>query len=97
VDGATRNAAEVLAFALRHGGRALLVGEPTGGADGRPVTFTLPNSRIRVAVSTSASYRPDGKRYLGNSIVPDERLPRDPLDWTGASDAQLKRALERLR
>jgi hypothetical protein len=97
VDGATRNAAEVLADALQRSGRAILVGEPTGGSDGRPVAFTLKNSRIRVAVSTMASYRPDGKLFLNNSLVPDERLPRDPRDWTGASDAQLKRALERLR
>jgi hypothetical protein len=97
VDGATRNAAEVLAFALQRAGRAILVGEPTGGSDGRPVAFTLKNSRIRVAVSTMASYRPDGKLFLNNSIVPDEQLPRDARDWTGASDAQLKRALERLR
>ncbi len=97
VDGATRNAAEVLADALQRSGRAILVGEPTGGSDGRPVAFTLKNSRIRVAVSTMASYRPDGKLFLNNSLLPAEQLPRDPRDWTGASDAQLKRALDRLR
>ncbi|MEM8885980.1 MAG: S41 family peptidase [Planctomycetota bacterium] len=97
VDGGTRNSAEVLAFALQHAGRAVVVGEASGGSDGGPVTLTLENSRLRVTLSTIASYRPDGKLYLGSSVQPSLLRPRDPVDWTGAADAQLQAALERLR
>jgi hypothetical protein len=92
IDGATRNSAEVMAAALKGSKNVTLVGEPTGGSDGRPVALTLKNSRIQVSISTMASFRADGKLFLGNSVAPDKLVHRVPTDWTGGTDTQLEAA-----
>ena len=43
-----------------------------------------------------ASFRPDGKLFMGNSVEPDTVVTRQPTDWTGQTDSQLAAALKLL-
>ena len=69
-----------------------IVGEPTGGSDGRPQLLLLKHSHIHVSISTMASFRADGKLFNGNSVEPDKHVLRAPHDWTGETDTQLDAA-----
>jgi len=96
VDGATRNDAEVLTAALQGQKNVTVVGEPTGGSDGRPEYLLLRNSRVRVSISTMVSFRPDGKLFNGRSIQPDTVVMRTPTDCIGRTDTQLAAAVQAL-
>ena len=96
VDGATRNAAEVMAYAMKGLDHVTLLGEPTGGSDGGPVLLALKHSNIHLWISTIASYRTDGRLFLGNSVALDRTVERIPTDWTGQTDSQLAAALKLL-
>ena len=96
VDGGTRNAAEVMAAAMKGLKGVTILGEPTGGSDGGPVLLELKHTKIHLWMSTMASFRPDGKLFMGNSIEPDQIVARQPTDWTGQTDSQLAAALKLL-
>ena len=71
-----------------------LVGEPTSGGSGRAAAHRLPHSKLRVQLSTMASFRPDGVLFEGNGVEPDVAVAMSPGDLVGTSDTALKRALE---
>ncbi|MBI1851545.1 MAG: hypothetical protein HYR85_14485 [Planctomycetes bacterium] len=74
-----------------------LVGTPSGGGSGRTRSIALPNSGLRVRLSTMASYRTSGRLYDGNGTDPDVRIDPAPTDWLGTTDTVLDAALTRLR
>lgn len=73
-----------------------LVGQSSGGGSGATRRFHLPNTRIRIAVSSMASFRPNGKLFDGNGVSVD--VPVMPLlnDFTFGTDTVLDRALDLL-
>lgn len=74
-----------------------LVGEATAGGSGRARRYQLPNSGIRLQLSTMASFRPDGTLFEGNGVVPDVAVKSQPTDLIGQTDTALQKALELLR
>jgi len=73
-----------------------LMGQASGGGSGATRTFQLSRSKIVVALSSMASYRPNGKTFDGNGIEVDiEALPvlADFLDDT---DSVLQQAQKQL-
>lgn len=74
-----------------------LVGEATAGGSGRARRYQLPNSGIRLQLSTMASFRPDGTLFEGHGVVPDVAVKSQPTDLIGQTDTALQKALELLR
>ena len=73
-----------------------LMGQASSGGSGATQHFRLPNSGIEVALSSMASFRPNGKLYDTNGIEVDVSLMPEPSDFTGVSDSVLDQALNRL-
>ncbi|HEX5051894.1 MAG TPA: S41 family peptidase [Planctomycetota bacterium] len=97
IDRGCFSATDVFAAALGALPQVTLVGEATSGGSGRATRHVLPKSRIRLQLSTMASFRPDGVLFEGNGVVPDVAVAVEPGDLIGASDTALQRALEMLR
>ena len=74
-----------------------LVGTASGGGSGRTRAYGLAASGLRVRLSSMASFRPNGKLYDGNGVLPDLEVQPARGDWIGKGDAQLDRALELLK
>lgn len=72
----------------------VLIGQPSSGASGATQQFTLQNSGIRIALSSMASFRPNGKLFDGNGIEVDIPIKPAPRDFLGRSDVVLDRAKE---
>lgn len=73
-----------------------LIGQPSSGGSGAIQNFDLPQSGIRIALSSMASFRPNGMLYDGNGIDVDIRISPAPNDFLGKTDAVLKRAIARI-
>jgi hypothetical protein len=74
VDGWTAAGAEVVAAALRHHGRARLVGEKTHGAGIVKVRFDLSHG-AGLVVPIAKIHAPDGAELHGTGLVPDVLAP----------------------
>lgn len=75
----------------------VLIGQPSSGASGATQKFTLLNSGIEIALSSMASFRPNGKLFDGNGVEVDIRVEAAPSDFLGHSDVVLDRAIEWIR
>ncbi len=71
-----------------------LVGLPSAGGSGATKRFELPYSGIRIALSSMASYRPDGRLYDGHGIEVDIRVAPVISDYLGESDTALDKAID---
>ncbi|MFQ5844717.1 MAG: S41 family peptidase [Planctomycetota bacterium] len=74
-----------------------LMGTPSSGGSGRSRSYGLENSRIKVRLSTMASFRADGRAIDGNGIQPDVIVEPVATDLIGRTDTVLEAALSRLR
>jgi carboxyl-terminal processing protease len=108
VDYGSASAAEIVAAALRDGGRAVLLGEQTYGTGTVLNTFGLPDgSAIRLGVLEWLT--PTGEHIFRVGVAPDEVVERRPggaalepgdlvgmtaADLGASGDEQLRRALE---
>lgn len=63
----------------------------------RSRSFLLPNSSIRIVLSTMASFQPNGRTYDGAGIVPDVLVPRTIASLAAGVDTQMLEALRYLR
>jgi hypothetical protein len=97
IDRGCFSATDVFAAALGALPSVTLVGEPTSGGSGRARGHRLPNSQVRLQLSTMASFRPDGVLFEGNGVVPDVVVATRPGDLIGTSDTALAKAIELLR
>lgn len=97
IDRGCFSATDVFAAALGALPNVRLVGEPTSGGSGRAKGYRLPQSGLRLQLSTMASFRPDGVLFEGNGVAPDVVVATLPGDLIGATDTVLQRALELLR
>lgn len=71
-----------------------IIGQPSSGGSGATKQFRLPNSGIEVALSSMASFRPNGKLYDGRGIDVDIMQMPEPADFLGKSDAVLDKAVD---
>jgi C-terminal processing protease CtpA/Prc len=69
------------------------MGTASGGGSGRSREFDLPNSRLRIVLSTMVSFRPDGQLYDGIGIGPDIVVPRTIDGLADGRDTQMAEAL----
>jgi hypothetical protein len=97
MDGGCFSATDVFLSALQGRPRITLLGTPSGGGSGWPQRVRLPDSRLSVFMSSSASFRADGTLFEGRGVVPDVIVETVPSDLIGKTDTQLEAALELLR
>ena len=96
INSETASAAEGFAWMMKGLKSVTLVGEPTAGAllGGEP--FALPGG-WRLTVPTHASWGPDGKRYVDQSVRPDVETKWTRADLCEQRDPDMARALEILK
>jgi hypothetical protein len=70
-----------------------LMGLPSGGGSGCRQRYRLRNSRIRMHLSSMASFLSNGKLYDGNGIQPDIIIEPTPTDFIGKTDTVLNAAI----
>lgn len=73
-----------------------LIGKPSGGGSGCYQEYRLWNSRIKVHLSSMASFQPNGKLYDGNGIQPDIVVEPVPTDFIGQTDYALETAIRHI-
>ena len=71
-----------------------LMGQASGGGSGATKRLRLPNSGIEIALSSMASFRPNGKLYDTNGVEVAVTLIPEPSDFVSASDSVLEKALK---
>jgi len=87
------SATDVFAEVFKAIGRGRIVGEPTGGGTGDPLSFMLPGGgAARVATSGEG---PDG--IVGVGVVPDVLVKRTAGDYIAGRDAALAAGIAELR
>lgn len=92
----TFSAAEDFAVSFDVMDRGPLVGEPTGGSTGQPLSFALPGGGS-ARVCTKRDTYPDGRDWIGVGIQPDVLVRPTVEDVRGGRDTVLERALEWVR
>jgi len=97
IDRGCFSATDVFAAAMQAIPNVTLVGEATAGGSGRARGYRLPNSGVRLQLSTMASFRPDGVLFEGNGVAPDVAVVTQPTDLIGETDTALQKALDLLR
>jgi carboxyl-terminal processing protease len=93
---ATYSAAEDFLVAWKNSGRGKIVGEPTGGSTGQPLSFQLPGGG-NARVCTKRDTFPDGAEWVGKGIAPDILARPTMADIRASRDAALERALQFLK
>jgi C-terminal processing protease CtpA/Prc len=92
----TFSAAEDFAMEFDFIKRGILVGEPTGGSTGQPVSFALPGGG-RARVCAKRDTYPNGKKFVGIGILPSVKASAKISDFTGGTDSVLETALRQLK
>jgi C-terminal processing protease CtpA/Prc len=70
-----------------------IVGEPSGGGSGATRQFQLPKTGLVIALSSMASFRPNGKLFDGHGIEVDIAVKPPVEDYTTDSDSVLARGI----
>jgi hypothetical protein len=74
-----------------------VIGEPSAGGSGATRTFRLPNTGVRIALASMASFRPNGMLFDGNGIEVDISLRPTLEDFVSSTDSVLNRAVDVIR
>ena len=90
--GMTFSAAEDFCVAFDAMKRGKLMGEPTGGSTGQPLSFALPGG-IMARVCTKRDMYPDGTEWVGKGIQPDMPVSPTVADVQAGRDTVLEAAL----
>ena len=96
IGGATFSAAEDFCSAYVGLKRGALVGEPTGGSTGQPLSFALPGG-IMARVCTKRDAYPDGTEWNGQGIQPTLLVRPTVAALAAGEDPVLAAALRQLR
>lgn len=88
----TFSAAEDWAGYWRSAKLGPIVGTPTGGSTGQPLSFNLPGGGS-ARVCTKQDLLPDGTKFVGVGIKPDIVVPWTVADVRAGRDPQLERAV----
>jgi C-terminal processing protease CtpA/Prc len=92
----TFSAAEDFAVAFDGMKRGVLVGEPTGGSTGQPMSFSLPGGGTARICSKRDTY-PDGREFVGVGVQPQVLVRPSVQDLRQGRDAVLEAALKELK
>ena len=90
------SACDIFLGAFKGLNNVTLMGQPSGGGSGCYQVYRLDNSKIRIHLSSMASFQPNGKLYDGNGIRPDIIVEPVPTDFIGETDIVLDTAIKRL-
>jgi C-terminal processing protease CtpA/Prc len=93
MDEGSFSATDIFLGAMSFAPNVTLMGTASGGGSGRSREFDLPNSRLRIVLSTMVSFRPDGQLYDGIGIGPDIVVPRTIDGLADGRDTQMAEAL----
>ncbi len=93
VDEGCFSASDIFAAGIRLGDNVKLLGNTTGGGSGGSQKRILPNSNIKVKLSSMFSYQPDGATYDSHGVVPDFQINYTLDDRLGKTDSQLEKAI----
>lgn len=88
VDAPTFSAAEDFAATFKMMKRGAMVGMPTGGSTGQPLSFALPGGG-EARVCAKRDVYADGTTFVGRGIVPDHVVPTSIADIRAGRDAAL--------
>lgn len=75
--------------------RGKIIGGPTAGSSGTPLSFALPGGGSAQVVTTRGMY-PDGKELIGFGVQPDIKVSPMVEDFRTGRDRILERAIEYL-
>jgi carboxyl-terminal processing protease len=92
VDRATYSAAEDFAMPFKDNGRAILMGEPTGGSTGQPYYHSFENG-MAFAIGTKRAHLPSGGGFEGVGLAPDICVLPSREDLYGGRDTVLQAAI----
>jgi len=92
---ATFSAAEDFLVVWKNSGRGKIIGEPSAGSTGQPLSFGLPGGGT-ARVCTKKDMFPDGTEWVGKGIDPDILVRPALADVQAGKDTVLNRALEYL-
>jgi carboxyl-terminal processing protease len=93
---ATFSAAEDFLVAWKNSGRGKIIGEPSGGSTGQPLSFNLPGGGTG-RVCTKKDTFPDGSEWVGKGIDPDILVHPSLIDVQAGKDTVFDRAVAFLR
>ena len=93
VDWGVGSAGDIFVSTFKGWRNVTLIGSASNGRSGNSIPFLLPNSGIRVRLSTMASFQKTGEMYDGFGIAPDVFMEARMSDWLGETDTILDRAL----
>ncbi|MCG8407202.1 MAG: S41 family peptidase [Phycisphaerales bacterium] len=96
MDEACFSATDIFLGALKGLPNVTLMGRPSGGGSGRGRQTVLEKSRLKIVLSTMASFQPNGRLYDGHGIQPDVLVERTLDDILGKTDSTLDAALRHL-
>lgn len=88
----TFSAAEDFLVAFDQSGRGLIVGEPSGGSTGQPLSFRLPGGG-RARVCTKRDEYADGRAFVGVGVTPQRRVAPTLADLRAGRDTVLEAAM----
>jgi len=95
VDGGCFSACEDFVMPFKDNGRAILVGETTGGSTGQPYMLDLGDG-MQAMVGAKREMFPDGGRFEGVGIRPDVEIAPTVDDLRSGRDVVLEAARQRL-
>lgn len=102
INGSSFSASSILAARLKSEGRAVLVGEETGGANdgtvaGRYSTVKLPNSGLYLPIGLMLIQPDIAFSGTGHGVMPDISVPLSLQDVLSKKDLQLNRVIDIIR
>jgi carboxyl-terminal processing protease len=92
----TFSAAEDYAAAFKFMNRGKLIGQPTGGSTGQPISFDLPGGGT-ARICAKRDFYPDGKEFVGIGIIPDIPITPSIKDFENGNDTVRNKALQLLK
>jgi carboxyl-terminal processing protease len=92
MDRGTYSAAEDFAMPFKDNGRAVLLGEPTGGSTGQPYYYAFDNG-LQFGIGAKRVYLPDGGKFEGVGLAPDVHIPLRREDLYAGRDTILAHAV----
>lgn len=92
----TYSAAEDFAAVFDAMKRGKIIGEPTGGSTGQPLSFSLPGGGS-ARICTKHDRYADGTEFVGTGIQPDVLVRQALADFRSGRDTVLEAALAELR
>jgi len=94
------SAASSSASLLKELAGATIIGEETGGSyavfNSELLSYTLPNSGIKIDIPTLRYYTPVRKKENMNAVIPDHYIPVNKEDFIGMDDGPMKFIIDSL-